>query len=37
VARAEALFRTENIQFLDTTTVSIEEIAATVVRDQGLR
>ena len=37
VAWAEAMFRTENILFLDTTTVSIEEIAATVVRDQGLR
>lgn len=37
VAKAEAMFRTENIQFLDTTTVSIEEIAATIVRDRGLR
>ena len=37
VSRAEALFRSEKIPFLDTTTVSIEEIAATVVRDRGLR
>ncbi|MGH8597837.1 MAG: posphoenolpyruvate synthetase regulatory kinase/phosphorylase PpsR [Gammaproteobacteria bacterium] len=37
VARAEQVFRAENIPFLDTTTVSIEEIAATIVRDQGLR
>jgi regulator of PEP synthase PpsR (kinase-PPPase family) len=37
VADAEALFRAENIPFLDTTTVSIEEIAATVVRDKQLR
>lgn len=36
VSKAEALFRTENVQYIDTTTVSIEEIAATVVRDMGL-
>jgi len=36
VHQAEALFRNENIPYLDTTTVSIEEIAATVVRDMGL-
>lgn len=36
VAQAEALFRAENIQFIDTTTVSIEEIAAMVARDMGL-
>ncbi len=36
VAQAEALFRADNIQFIDTTTVSIEEIAATIVRDMGL-
>lgn len=36
VQKAEALFRAENIQFIDTTTVSIEEIAATIVRDMGL-
>jgi regulator of PEP synthase PpsR (kinase-PPPase family) len=36
VSQAEALFRSENIPFIDTTTVSIEEIAATVVRDMGL-
>jgi len=37
VAQAEALFKAENIQYLDTTTVSIEEIASTIVRDMGLR
>jgi len=36
VQQAEALFRAENIPYLDTTTVSIEEIAATIVRDMGL-
>ncbi len=36
ISMAEAMFRTENIQHIDTTTVSIEEIAATVVRDMGL-
>lgn len=36
IAKAEALFLTENIQYIDTTTVSIEEIAATIVRDMGL-
>jgi regulator of PEP synthase PpsR (kinase-PPPase family) len=37
VAQAEGLFKAENIQYLDTTTVSIEEIASTIVRDKGLR
>lgn len=37
VAQAEALFHQENIPFLDTTTISIEEIAATIVRDMDLR
>jgi regulator of PEP synthase PpsR (kinase-PPPase family) len=37
VANAEAMFRDENIPFLDTTTISIEEIAATIVRDMNLR
>ncbi|MGD9600352.1 MAG: pyruvate, water dikinase regulatory protein [Gammaproteobacteria bacterium] len=37
VQKAEALFRAENLQYLDTTTVSIEEIAATIVRDKALR
>lgn len=37
VVQAEALFRAEALPFLDTTTVSIEEIAATIVRDKGLR
>ena len=36
VAKAEALFRSEDIQFIDATTVSIEEIAATIGRDMGL-
>lgn len=37
VAQAEAMFNNENISFLDTTTISIEEIAATIVRDMNLR
>jgi len=37
VSRAEKLFKEENIPFIDTTTISIEEIAATVERDMGLR
>ena len=37
VSQAEALFNKEHIDFLDTTTISIEEIAATIVRDKGLR
>ncbi len=37
IAKAEAMFRTENIEYLDTTTVSIEEIAATIVRDKRFR
>ena len=37
VAKAESLYSLENIPFLDTTTVSIEEIAATIVRDMGFR
>ena len=36
IAKAEALLRAENIPYIDTTTVSIEEIAATIVRDMGL-
>ena len=36
VARAEALFEAQNIQYIDTTTVSIEEIAATIGRDMKL-
>ena len=36
VSGAEALFRTENIPYLDSTTISIEEIAATIVRDMKL-
>jgi regulator of PEP synthase PpsR (kinase-PPPase family) len=36
VAQAEALFKHEGIPFLDTTTISIEEIAATIVRDMDL-
>ena len=37
VAQAEAMFHAEQIPFLDTTTISIEEIAATIVRDMNLR
>lgn len=37
VSKAEALFKAENIPYIDTTTVSIEEIASTIVRDMGLR
>ncbi len=36
VNSAEALYSSENIRFLDTTTISIEEIAATIVRDMDL-
>ena len=37
VAQAEALFHAEKIPFLDTTTISIEEISSTIVRDMDLR
>ncbi len=37
VDRAENLFLAEKIPYMDTTTVSIEEIAATIVRDKCLR
>jgi hypothetical protein len=36
VNSAEALYRRENIRYLDTTTISIEEIAAVIVRDMDL-
>ncbi len=36
VAQAEALFKHEGVPFVDTTTISIEEIAATIVRDMQL-
>jgi regulator of PEP synthase PpsR (kinase-PPPase family) len=36
ISGAEALFRTQNIPYLDSTTISIEEIAATIVRDMHL-
>ncbi|MCP5145351.1 MAG: kinase/pyrophosphorylase [Gammaproteobacteria bacterium] len=36
VQAAEAMFRKEGIRYLDTTTISIEEIAATIVRDMDL-
>ena len=36
VSMAEALFKAENLPFLDTSTVSIEEIAATIVQAMGL-
>ena len=37
IARAEKLFQEEQIQFIDTTTVSIEEMAAIARRDMNLR
>lgn len=37
VTQAEAVFSDEAIPYLDTTTISIEEIAATIVRDMNLR
>ena len=37
VAKAESLYALENIPYLDTTSVSIEEIAATIVRDMDFR
>lgn len=36
VSMAETLFRSEGLPFLDTSTVSIEEIAATIVQAMGL-
>ena len=36
VSMAETLFKSEGLPFLDTSTVSIEEIAATVVQAMGL-
>jgi len=36
VSIAETLFKAENLPFLDTSTVSIEEIAATIVQAMGL-
>jgi len=36
VAAAEALFRAEHIPYLDTTSVSIEEISTTIMDSQGL-
>ncbi|MFB3925453.1 MAG: pyruvate, water dikinase regulatory protein [Syntrophales bacterium] len=35
--RAESLFYSENIPFLNTTTISIEEIAATIVHEKKLQ
>lgn len=37
VAKAESLYALENIPYLDTTSVSIEEIAATIIRDMDFR
>ncbi len=37
VGRAEALFRGAGVDFLHTTTVSVEEIASTIVHRMGLR
>jgi len=36
VSRAEALYREENLPFLDTSSISIEEIAATLVQRHDL-
>lgn len=36
VARAEAMFRRERIPYLDITTMSIEEIASTLIHQRGL-
>jgi len=37
VAHAEALYRRERIPFLDTTSMSIEEISATIMHRAGIR
>jgi [pyruvate, water dikinase]-phosphate phosphotransferase / [pyruvate, water dikinase] kinase len=37
VARAEALFRKERIPFVNTTTMSIEEIATTILHERKLK
>ncbi len=37
VAKAEALYRNEHIPYLQTTTVSVEEIATWVLQEWGLR
>jgi len=37
VMRAEALFRSNTIPWLNSTTVSIEEIATTIMHERGLR
>ena len=37
VRAAEGMFRAENIPFLDTSAVSIEEIAATLLQQTGLK
>jgi len=36
-AQAEALFRQENIPYIDTSTISIEEIATTILHQLGLQ
>ena len=36
VIAAESMFKEEKLPFLDTSTVSIEEIAATIVQEKGL-
>ncbi len=36
IARAEAMFRREGLPYLDITTMSIEEIASTVIHQQSL-
>ena len=37
VNKAEAIFRAENIPFMDTTTKSVEEIATTIIHERKLR
>lgn len=37
IARAEALFKKENIPFVDTTTMSIEEIATTIMHERKIK
>jgi regulator of PEP synthase PpsR (kinase-PPPase family) len=37
VAQAEALYRQENIPYLDTSAMSVEEISATILQHKGLK
>ena len=36
IRQAEKIFENENLTFLDTSTISIEEIAAVIVQKKGL-